>query len=183
MTGETGRIVNRHEHQPLVDEGRAQSASPEAKADRKRRKYWMEGSFADTANNHGLESARWRGLWRQSIQDLLIATCQNLRAGQLGRTGEAKEAHKSSLRLLMAVFEGESLSSPASGDHQAKRHLFCRPSRHPEIKPILHLNISLSGNTPFSAGLLSVVPLGQWAAFQSRPIHALTRAATTYSIT
>jgi transposase len=79
MTGQTGRIVNRHEHQPLVDVGREQSRSPQAKADRKRRQYWMEGSFADAANNHGLKRARWRGLWRQAIQDLLIATCQNLR--------------------------------------------------------------------------------------------------------
>jgi hypothetical protein len=39
----------------------------------------MEGSFADAANNHGLKRSRWRGLWKQIIQDLLIATCQNLR--------------------------------------------------------------------------------------------------------
>jgi transposase len=71
MTGKTGRIVNRHEYQVLVDAGRAQSRSPQAKADRQRRKYWMEGSFADAANNHGLKRARWRGLWRQTIQDLL----------------------------------------------------------------------------------------------------------------
>jgi hypothetical protein len=39
----------------------------------------MERSFADAANCHGLKRARWRGLWRQAIQDLLIATAQNLR--------------------------------------------------------------------------------------------------------
>ena len=39
----------------------------------------MERSFADAANNNRFKRARWRGLWRQSIQDLLIATCQNLR--------------------------------------------------------------------------------------------------------
>ena len=28
---------------------------------------------------HGFKRARWRGLWRQSIQDYLIAAIQNLR--------------------------------------------------------------------------------------------------------
>ena len=39
----------------------------------------MERSFADATNCHGLKRARWRGLWKQAIQDLLIATVQNLR--------------------------------------------------------------------------------------------------------
>ena len=39
----------------------------------------MERSFADAANCHGLKRARWRGLWKQAIQDLFIATVQNLR--------------------------------------------------------------------------------------------------------
>ena len=39
----------------------------------------MERSFADATNCHGLKRSRWRGLWRQAIQDLLIATVQNLR--------------------------------------------------------------------------------------------------------
>jgi hypothetical protein len=74
-----GRTINRHEQQPLLDKGRQQSLSEEALAHRKRRQYWMEGSFADAANNHGLKRSRWRGLWKQIIQNLLIATCQNLR--------------------------------------------------------------------------------------------------------
>jgi hypothetical protein len=28
---------------------------------------------------HGFKRARWRGFWRQSIQDYLIAAIQNLR--------------------------------------------------------------------------------------------------------
>jgi len=39
----------------------------------------MEGSFADAANNHGFKRARWRRLWRQQIQDWLIAVVQNVR--------------------------------------------------------------------------------------------------------
>jgi IS5 family transposase len=39
----------------------------------------MERSFADAANRHGFKRARWRGLVKQSIEDLLIAMIQNLR--------------------------------------------------------------------------------------------------------
>ena len=39
----------------------------------------MEGSFADAANNHGFKRSRWRRLWRQRIQDYLIAVVQNVR--------------------------------------------------------------------------------------------------------
>lgn len=44
--------------------------------------------FADAANCHGFKRARWRGLWKRSIQDLLIATVENLRklVNYLGRT-------------------------------------------------------------------------------------------------
>jgi len=41
--------------------------------DRKRRQILIEGSFADAANNHGFKRSRWRRLWRQQIQDWLIA--------------------------------------------------------------------------------------------------------------
>jgi hypothetical protein len=39
----------------------------------------MERSFADAANNHHFKRARWRRLWRQQIQDYLIAAVQNVR--------------------------------------------------------------------------------------------------------
>jgi hypothetical protein len=39
----------------------------------------MEKSFADAANNHHFKRARWRRLWRQQIQDYLIAAVQNMR--------------------------------------------------------------------------------------------------------
>jgi hypothetical protein len=39
----------------------------------------MEQSFADAANNHHFKRARWRRLWRQQIQDYLIAAIQNMR--------------------------------------------------------------------------------------------------------
>lgn len=74
-----GRTVTRPLFSELVEAGRRQANSPAARQDRRRRKYLMEGSFADAANNHGFKRARWRGLWRQQVQDWLIAAVQNLR--------------------------------------------------------------------------------------------------------
>src|SRR6266446_7386150 len=39
----------------------------------------LEGSFAQAANQHGFKRSRWRRLWRQQIQDWLIATVQNIK--------------------------------------------------------------------------------------------------------
>ena len=74
-----GRSVTRPIFSELVEAGREQAQSEAARRDRARRKHLMEGSFADATNNHGFKRARWRGLWRQQIQDWLIAAVQNLR--------------------------------------------------------------------------------------------------------
>ncbi len=74
-----GRTVQRHEKQAPLDTARAQAHSPAARRDRKRRHHLMERSFADAANNHHFKRARWRRLWRQQIQDYLIAAIQNVR--------------------------------------------------------------------------------------------------------
>lgn len=74
-----GRTIKRHEHQTCLDRARQQAHSPAAYRDRRRRKHLAEGSFADAANNHHFKRSRWRRLWRQQIQDFLIATIQNVR--------------------------------------------------------------------------------------------------------
>ena len=74
-----GRTVQRHEKQAALDIARAQAHSLAARRDRKRRHHLMERSFADAANNHHFKRARWRRLWRQQIQDYLIAAIQNVR--------------------------------------------------------------------------------------------------------
>jgi transposase len=78
-SSKNGRSVKRHYDQELIDAARAQSRSSSAKKDRRRRKHLMEVSFADAANNHGFKRSRWRRLWRQRIQDFMIAACQNIR--------------------------------------------------------------------------------------------------------
>ena len=75
----TGRSIKRHDRQRTIDRARAQARSPAARRDRRRRMHLMEGSFADAAENHGLKRSRWRRLWRQRIQDTLIAAVQNVR--------------------------------------------------------------------------------------------------------
>ena len=75
----TGRTIHRHRDQELLDRARQIANSKAAKDDLKRRQHLIERSFADAANRHGFKRARWRGLWKQAIQDLLIATVQNLR--------------------------------------------------------------------------------------------------------
>jgi hypothetical protein len=74
-----GRTVQRHEKQAVLDVARAQAHSRAAWRDRQRRYHLMERSFADAANNHHFKRARWRRLWRQQIQDYLIAAIQNVR--------------------------------------------------------------------------------------------------------
>ena len=74
-----GRTVQRHEKQAALDVARAQAHSLAARLDRRRRHHLMERSFADAANNHHFKRARWRRIWRQQIQDYLIAAIQNVR--------------------------------------------------------------------------------------------------------
>lgn len=75
----SGRSIKRHKDQEALDAARKQSYSLAARMDRRRRKYLMEGSFADAANNHHFKHSRWRGLLRQKIQDFLMAAIQNIR--------------------------------------------------------------------------------------------------------
>jgi transposase len=74
-----GRSIQRHEKQVALNVARAQAHSRAAWRNRKRRQHLMERSFADATNNHHFKRARWRRLWRQQIQDYLIAAIQNVR--------------------------------------------------------------------------------------------------------
>jgi len=75
----SGRRIQRFERQADLDRLRAQTNGWAARKDRRRRQHLMEGSFADATNCHGFKRARWRRLWRQQIQNHLIAACQNVR--------------------------------------------------------------------------------------------------------
>ena len=82
----TGRSVARHWREQDLEVALAFARLPEAQADRRRRRYLMEGSFAHAANHYHFKRARWRRLHRQKIQDWIIAAVHNV-ARLCGATG------------------------------------------------------------------------------------------------
>jgi transposase len=104
----TGRTVQRHQHQELLDKAREQAHGSQAIRDRKRRQILIEGSFADAANNHGFKRSRWRRLWRQQIQDWLIAAIQNIRTLLKATKSRARGA----MALVVAGFSSKTCRRP-----------------------------------------------------------------------
>lgn len=74
-----GRVLSRQVRQDAIDWADHCLSPAQRRARMRRRKIRAEGSFADAANRHGYKRARWRGQARVTIQNLLIATTQNLR--------------------------------------------------------------------------------------------------------
>ncbi len=73
----SGRTVKRHLRQRELDLMRQASRSPESKKDLRTRQHLMERSFA-RATRFGFDRARWRGLWKVSIQEYLTCAIQNI---------------------------------------------------------------------------------------------------------
>ena len=97
------RTIKRHINQEYVDQGKREAASDVAKRDRVRRKWLMEGSFADGTNHH-LKRSRWRRLWRQQIQSLLIAAVQNIRKLLKQPTYKPAEAEHVAIDVKLATY-------------------------------------------------------------------------------
>jgi len=111
-----GRRLTRHAGQEWIDWADGCYSREHRRRLCRRRMYRAEGSFADAANNHGYKRARWRGLVGMTIQNLLVASVQNLR--KLMRAGRrkpglaacvAQTGHFSSVcdhlnRLLSSIF-------------------------------------------------------------------------------
>jgi len=77
-----------------------------------RRKYKAEGSFANAANNHGFKRARWRGLTKMQIQNLMIATVQNVGkllcyGGKLNTPAKAIEAVFRAINITVCQLFGD----------------------------------------------------------------------------
>jgi transposase/uncharacterized protein (UPF0179 family) len=73
----SGRTIKRHLRQDELNTMRERSRSPEAKKDIRTRQHLMERSFA-RATRFDFDRARWRGLWRMQIQELLVCAVQNI---------------------------------------------------------------------------------------------------------
>jgi len=94
-----GRLVSRHDDQEHIDWADGCLSKGERKRLMERRKSNAEGSFADAANNHGYKRARWRGLERVTIQNVMIATVQNVRKLM-------KSARRGGAAAAKAIFSG-----------------------------------------------------------------------------
>lgn len=101
----TGRTLLRRWGQEFIDEGLAASATGQAKRSRDRRKWRMEGSFAQSANLHGLNRSRWRRLWRQRIQDHIICAIENVKI-LISAAAKPRKAAASALASAKSMFGG-----------------------------------------------------------------------------
>jgi len=75
----SGRQIQRNVNEQYIEWADNCLPKYERKRLMARRKYKAEGSFADAANNHGFKRARFRGIEKVQIQNLMIAATQNLR--------------------------------------------------------------------------------------------------------
>lgn len=73
----TGRTVKRHLRQAALEQMRVAAKSPKSKKDIRTRQHLMERSFA-RATRYNFDRARWRGLWRMEIQELVVCSIQNI---------------------------------------------------------------------------------------------------------
>lgn len=78
-TNKRGRRVNRPEEGEVVDLVKEILVTPQARRNITKRKWLMEGSFAEGKNLHLLRRALFRGLEWVQIQFYLVATIQNLK--------------------------------------------------------------------------------------------------------
>jgi hypothetical protein len=90
---------------------RQNSQSAGAKKDIKTRQHLMERSFAN-ATRFGFDQARWRGLWRMRIQELLVCTIQNIQMLIKKSWNPRKAAAVRAISLETAIKEQFSTSIP-----------------------------------------------------------------------
>lgn len=106
-TGESGRTFKRHVLQDAIDWADHRLSRGARRWMLRRRRIRAEGSFAD-ALRHGFKRARWRGLARMTIQNLLIAAIQNVRKllkyARKGRGATGLAANLRHLAKTMSVW-------------------------------------------------------------------------------
>lgn len=116
-----GRSIMHHDGQELINVARAQATSAAARRDRRRRRHLMEGSFAD-ASRHHFKRSRWRRLWRQQIQDHLIAAIQNIKILIKAAMKGPLAAAPAVAWAFYALFGLASVPSSRSASPSAQRH-------------------------------------------------------------
>ena len=99
----TGRTIMRHIRQNDLDTARCQAESKESKRDLRLRQHIIEGTFGQT-KRYGYKRARWRRLWRVSIQDYLVCTIHNIQKLVCHHERVQITAAKAALRYHGALF-------------------------------------------------------------------------------
>jgi len=99
-----GRRIARNFNADYIEWADSCLSKHERKRLMSRRRYKAEGSFADGANNYGFKRARWRGIDKMKIQNLMIAAIQNLgkllRYGNNGRLNGCLTAIKATFSIV-----------------------------------------------------------------------------------
>ncbi len=111
----SGRTIKRHLRQDELNAMRERSRSAEAKRDIKTRQHLMERSFA-RSTRYDFDKARWRGLWRMRIQELLVCAVQNIQV-LIKKANKPKKAAALGVKTLRTELAGlllplDSLISP-----------------------------------------------------------------------
>lgn len=107
-----GRQIQRSIYKEYVDWSDTCLTKHERKRLMARRQYKAEGSFADAANNHGFKRSRFRGIEKTRIQNLLIATVQNLRK-LMRHTSRKPAMQASNLASALCLSAGFPAYSPS----------------------------------------------------------------------
>ena len=98
-----GRTLKRHLRQNELNAMRQRSQSAEARQDIKTRQHLMERSFA-RSTRFDFDHARWRGLWRMRIQELLVCSIQNIQI-LIKQTNKPKKAVAAKVKVLKTTLK------------------------------------------------------------------------------
>ena len=98
-----GRLIRRNADAEYVEWADNCFSKHQRKRLLSRRMYKAEGSFAIGSNDHGFKRARWRGLVKVRIQNLVIATVQNI--GKLMRWRGEKVSSPVGSRVQSTVID------------------------------------------------------------------------------
>jgi len=122
------RSIGRHLRQGELDKMRAISKTSAAKRDLRMRQHLMERSFA-RGKRYGYDQSRWRGLWRNQIQEYMTAAIQNMHVllnfgkRSIGKALAVSAEHFSGIKLSF-YFMFMLLSTLAAGRHHRKEYAF-----------------------------------------------------------
>jgi IS5 family transposase len=129
-TGANGRTFKRHVLQEAIDWADTHLPAWTRRRMMRRRRIRAEGSFAD-ALRHGFKRARWRGLAMMNMQNLLIATIQNVRKllkyAFRGRSGAALARNLANRCAILIAWGHRAFPGPLPSPRGSQEPRFSPP--------------------------------------------------------